>query len=178
MSQRAPPAPGPPRRRACPPAGTGPPPPPAAAAASSHCARIRAGPRRAAGPGHRERTIKTFYIFIAAGLAGLGGVRAGDLDGRGGAWRGPEVAASTMPVGGGARADPGGRTPARGPQDWEPARAAGRCSPRGAPGGGALPPAVRGVRVGPNPGVTARAPQPRPARARGSGLTPARVCLW
>lgn len=87
------------------------------------------------------------------------------------------MAASTMPVGGGARADPGGRTPARRPQDWEPARAGGRCSPRGAPGGGALPPAVREIRVGPNPGVTARAPQPRPARPRGSGLTPASLCL-
>lgn len=93
---------------------------------------------------------------------------------------GPEVAANTMPVGGEAEADPGARTPARRPQDWEPkpARAGGRCSPRRAPRSGALPATTRGSAWGQARGSRPRPPRPRPARAPGGGLTPAGLRLW
>lgn len=89
--------------------------------------RVRGG---AAGPGQRERTIKTFYIFIAAGLAGRSGARAGGWGRAGagwGAWRGMEAAASTMP---GRRR---GRSGPRRPDTRT------RLPPGAGPGGGALP---------------------------------------
>ncbi|KAM7336213.1 hypothetical protein ACRRTK_004706 [Alexandromys fortis] len=173
----------PPRRPARSPAGTGPPPPPppAAAAASSHGTRIRAGPRRATGLGHRERTIKTFYIFIAAGLAGRGGARAGDLDGRAGGgrggargggehnaggWRGrsgpqcPDTRAVPPGFGAGVGSGWGTLLATESARGWRPARDRA------------------GVRVGPSPGVMAPTPRPRPARAPGGGLTPAGPRLW
>lgn len=90
------------------------------------------------------------------------------------------MVASTMPVGGGARADPGGRTPARRPSiGSRRGLRLGDSVRRGAhPGVVPCPRPCGGSAWGRALGVTAGAPQPRPARARGSGLTPASRCLW